>query len=97
VAVIDLTAFAAAIASGGIRVITETIGTHAGQGHHFVPPFPAYFYMHGKGRYGLQCLPDRSRPAAADRRHLFAAPLKIRQGSGSPLCVLALVAENSRA
>ena len=35
---------------------TETIGTDAGQAHHFTPPYPAHFYMHGKGRYGLQCL-----------------------------------------
>ena len=35
---------------------TETIGTDFGQGHHFNPPYPAHFYMHGKGRFGLQCL-----------------------------------------
>jgi hypothetical protein len=33
---------------------TETIGTDFGQGHHFNPPYPAHFYMHGKGRFGLQ-------------------------------------------
>lgn len=70
---------------------TETIGTDAGQGHHFVPPFPAHFYMHGKGRYGLQCMAnlDLLPPKGAV---IVAAPLKIRQGSGSPLRVLALVA-----
>jgi kynurenine formamidase len=69
---------------------TETIGTDAGQGHHFVPPFPAHFYMHGKGRYGLQCLTnlDLLPPTGAV---IVAAPLKIKQGSGSPLRVLALV------
>ena len=35
---------------------TETIGTDAGQAFHFNPPHPAHYYMHGKGRYGLQCL-----------------------------------------
>jgi kynurenine formamidase len=72
---------------------TETIGTDAGQGHHFNPPFPAHFYMHGKGRYGLQCLCnlDKLPPTGAV---IIAAPLKIKQGSGSPLRVLALVAED---
>jgi kynurenine formamidase len=69
---------------------TETIGTDAGQAHHFVPPYPAHFYMHGKGRYGLQCLTnlDQLPPKGAV---IVAAPLKIKQGSGSPLRVLALV------
>jgi kynurenine formamidase len=70
---------------------TETIGTDAGQAHLFTPPFPAHFFMHGKGRYGLQCLTnlDQLPPKGAV---VIAAPLKIREGSGSPLRVLALVA-----
>jgi kynurenine formamidase len=73
---------------------TETIGTDAGQAHHFNPPYPAHFYMHGKGRYGLQCLTrlDELPPKGAI---IFAAPLKIKQGSGSPLRVLALVPGNA--
>ncbi len=69
---------------------TETIGTDAGQAHHFNPPYPAHHFMHGAGRYGLQCLSnlDQLPPTGAV---IFAAPLKIRQGSGSPLRVLALV------
>ena len=69
---------------------TETIGTDHGQAHHFNPPYPAHFYMHGKGRYGLQCLTnlDLLPPKGAV---IFSAPLKIKQGSGSPLRVLALV------
>ena len=69
---------------------TETIGTDAGQAHHFVPPYPAHFYMHGKGRFGLQCLTnlDLLPPKGAV---IVAAPLKIKQGSGSPLRVLALL------
>ena len=69
---------------------TETIGTDAGQAAHFNPPYPAHHYMHGKGRYGLQCLAnlDQLPPTGA---LLLTAPLKIRQGSGSPLRVLALV------
>lgn len=69
---------------------TETIGTDAGQAAHFTPPYPAHHYMHGKGRYGLQCLANLHLlpPTGA---LIFSAPLKIRQGSGSPLRVLALV------
>jgi kynurenine formamidase len=44
----------------------------------------------GTGRYGLQCLSnlDQLPPTGAV---VFAAPLKIRNGSGSPLRVLALM------
>jgi kynurenine formamidase len=74
---------------------TETIGTDAGQAFHFNPPYPAHYYMHGKGRYGLQCLAnlDRLPPTGAV---IVAAPLKIRRGSGSPLRVLALVPRGAR-
>src|SRR5580704_7718333 len=70
---------------------TETIGTDAGQGAHLRPPYPCHALMHGAGRFGLQCLAnlDLLPPTGAV---LIAAPLKIRQGSGSPLRVLALVA-----
>jgi kynurenine formamidase len=70
---------------------TETIGTDAGQAAHFRPPYPCHALMHGAGRYGLQCLTnlDLLPPKGAV---LIAPPLKIRQGSGSPLRVLALVA-----
>ena len=69
---------------------TETIGTDAGQAFAFQPPFPAHFFMHGKGRYGLQCLCnlDQLPPTGA---LVIAPPLKIKNGSGSPLRVLALV------
>jgi kynurenine formamidase len=69
---------------------TETIGTDAGQAYAFQPPFPAHFFMHGKGRFGLQCLCnlDQLPPTGA---LVIAPPLKIIGGSGSPLRVLALV------
>ena len=69
---------------------TETIGTDAGQAAHFLPPYPCHYYMHGAGRYGLQCLAnlDQLAPTGAV---VVAAPLKIQNGSGSPLRVLALV------
>lgn len=70
---------------------TETIGTDAGQAGHFSPPYPAHHYLHGAGRYGLQCLAnlDQLPPKGSV---IMAAPLKIKHGSGSPLRVLALVA-----
>lgn len=69
---------------------TETIGTDAGQAAHLTPPYPCHTYMHGAGKYGLQCLAnlDLLPPTGA---LIVAAPLKIEQGSGSPLRVLALV------
>ncbi len=69
---------------------TETIGTDAGQAAHFQPPYPCHTYMHGAGRYGLQCLAnlDLLPPTGA---LIVAAPLKILRGSGSPLRVFALV------
>ncbi|CAH2599994.1 Isatin hydrolase [Rhodovastum atsumiense] len=69
----------------------ETMSTDAGQAHRFTPPYPAHSTMHGRGRYGLQCLCnlDRLPPTGA---LIVSPPLKIRGGSGSPLRVLALVA-----
>lgn len=73
---------------------TETVGTDAGQGMHLTPPYPAHFLLHGAGKYGLQCLSglDRLPPTGAV---LMAAPLKIKNGTGSPLRVLALVEKDS--
>jgi kynurenine formamidase len=70
---------------------SEAIGTDAGQGYHLRPPYPCHYYMHGAGRYGLQCLSnlDRLPPTGSV---LICPPLKIEKGSGSPLRVLALVA-----
>ena len=69
---------------------SEAIGTDAGQGYHLRPPYPCHYYMHGAGRYGLQCLAnlDLLPPTGAV---LICPPLKIEKGSGSPLRVLALV------
>jgi len=72
---------------------SEAIGTDAGQGFHLSPPYPCHYYMHGNGRHGLQCLTnlDQLPPSGAV---IICPPLKIRQGSGSPLRVLALVENN---
>jgi kynurenine formamidase len=77
----------------GIRGFgVETIGTDAGQAHLLDPPYPAHTLLHGAGRYGLQCLEnlDQLPPTGAV---VIASPLKIRDGSGSPLRVLALIGE----
>ncbi|WP_306141602.1 cyclase family protein [Roseibium sp. MMSF_3412] len=68
---------------------TETIGTDAGQGSHYTPPYPAHYYLHGAGKYGLQCLCNLDRLPATGAM-LVTPPLKIRNGTGSPLRVLAL-------
>ncbi len=54
------------------------------------PPFPAHTFMHKNNRYGLAslCQLDKLPPKGAI---LIAAPLKIVNGTGSPLRVLALV------
>jgi len=69
---------------------SEAIGTDAGQAFHLKPPYPCHYYMHGSGRFGLQCLTnlDLLPPVGS---LIIAAPLKIKDGSGSPLRVLALV------
>lgn len=70
---------------------TETVGTDAGQGAHYTPPYPAHYFLHGAGKFGLQCMAnlDQLPPTGAV---LLAAPLKIKNGTGSPLRVMALVA-----
>jgi len=73
-----------------IGVGVETIGTDAGQAGTFDPPFPNHGIMHGAGKFGLAslCNLDQLPPTGAV---VIAAPLKIVNGSGSPLRVLALV------
>ena len=68
----------------------ETIGTDAGQGHLLDPAYPAHTLLHGAGRFGLQCLENLD-ALPATGAILICAPLKIRDGSGSPLRVLAIV------
>jgi kynurenine formamidase len=74
-----------------LGVGVETIGTDAGQAGTFDPPFPNHTIMHGAGKFGLAslCNLDRLPPTGAI---VIAAPLKIVNGSGSPLRVLAIVA-----
>lgn len=69
---------------------TETVGTDAGQGMHYVPPYPAHYLLHGAGKFGLQCLCNLDQLPATGAM-LIAPPLKIKGGTGSPLRVLAMV------
>ncbi len=70
----------------------ETIGTDAGQAHLLEPMYPAHHLLHAAGKYGLQCLENLDQLPATGAI-VIAPPLKIRDGSGSPLRALALVAE----
>jgi len=71
----------------------ETIGTDWGQAHSLDPPYPAHHFLHGAGRYGLQCLANLDQLPARGAL-VIAPPLKIVGGSGSPLRVLALVPDD---
>jgi kynurenine formamidase len=76
-----------------LGVGVETVGTDAGQAGALQPMFPCHTLMHGANRFGLASLTnlDQLPPVGAV---VIAPPLKIVNGSGSPLRVLALVAAN---
>ncbi len=69
----------------------EAVGTDAGMAFGFEPAFPAHHLMHGANKLGLASLTnlDQLPPTGAV---IVTPPLKIKNGSGSPLRVLALVA-----
>ena len=71
------------------RVGVETVGTDAGQAGRFDPPFPNHTFMHGAGKFGITSLInlDQLPPTGSI---VIAAPLKIVNGSGSPLRVIAI-------
>ncbi len=68
----------------------ETINTDAGQSYAWPVAYPCHTLMHGANKYGLQCLQnlDQLPPTGS---LIISAPLKIDQGSRSPLRVLAVV------
>lgn len=76
-----------------LGVGVETVGTDAGIAHTFDPPFPSHHYMHEANKYGLAQLTnlDKLPPKGAI---LIATPLKIMNGSGSPVRAIALVGNN---
>lgn len=73
-----------------LGVGVETVGTDAGQAGGFDPAFPCHHLMHGAGKLGLASLNNLDQLPATGAL-LIAAPLKIKNGSGSPLRVLAIV------
>ena len=73
-----------------VGVGTETVGTDAGQASGQEPMFPCHNLMHGANKCGLASLCNLDQLPATGAV-LIAAPLKIREGSGSPVRVLALV------
>lgn len=72
-----------------LGVGVETVGTDAGQAGTFDPPFPNHSIMHGAGKFGLASLRNLDRLPATGAV-VIAAPLKLQNGSGSPLRVLAI-------
>jgi kynurenine formamidase len=72
-----------------LGVGVETVGTDAGQAATFDPPFPAHNLMQGNGKFGLASLCNLDQLPATGAV-VIAAPLKIVNGSGSPLRVLAM-------
>src|SRR5262249_33417652 len=66
-----------------------TVGTDAGPAGRVDPPFPHHPVMPGAGKFGIASLRnlDQLPPTGAV---VVAAPLKIVNGSGSPLRVIAI-------
>ncbi len=72
-----------------LGVGVETVGTDAGQAGSFDPPFPNHTLMHGAGKFGITSLINLEQLPATGAV-VIAAPLKIVNGSGSPLRVIAI-------
>ncbi len=72
-----------------LGVGVETVGTDAGQAGSFNPPFPNHTFMHGAGKFGITSLINLD-ALPATGAIIIAAPLKIVDGSGSPLRVIAV-------
>jgi kynurenine formamidase len=73
-----------------LGVGTEAVGTDAAVGAQADPPFPNHSIMHGAGKFGLTQLANVEQLPATGAV-IVAAPLKIEDGSGSPVRVIALV------
>jgi len=68
---------------------TQCIGTDAGAAGGMNPPFPAHNFLHRDNCYGLASLANLDK-LPAKGAILIAAPLKIENGTGSPIRALAL-------
>ena len=69
---------------------SQCIGTDAGSAGGMEPPFPAHNLLHKANRYGLASLANLDQ-LPAKGAVLIAAPLKLVNGTGSPIRALALV------
>jgi len=69
---------------------TQCIGTDAGQAGGMDPPYPAHNLLHRDNCFGLASLANLDK-LPAKGAILIAAPLKIENGTGSPIRALALV------
>ena len=78
------------LAKGIVGWGSQCIGTDAGQAGGMTPPFPAHNLLHKNNCYGLASLANLDR-LPAKGAILIAAPLKIKNGTGSPIRALALV------
>jgi kynurenine formamidase len=67
----------------------ETVGIDPGQAYKFDPPFPNHAIVLGAGRYGLASLAHLNL-LPPKGSIVIAAPLKIVEGSGSPIRAFAL-------
>src|SRR5260370_42435592 len=72
-----------------LGVGVEPVGTDAGQAGGFDPPFPSHTFMLGAGKFGITSLMNLELLPATGAI-VIAAPLKIVNGSGSPLRVIAI-------
>ncbi|MDC0434957.1 cyclase family protein [bacterium] len=69
---------------------TQCIGTDAGQAGGMTPPYPAHNLLHRDNCFGLASLANLDK-LPAKGAILIAAPLKIKNGTGSPIRAMALV------
>jgi kynurenine formamidase/selenocysteine lyase/cysteine desulfurase len=72
---------------------TQCVGTDAGMAGKFSPPYPAHNFLHRDNCFGLAslCNLDQLPPKGAI---LIITPLKIQNGTGSPIRALALVQQS---
>jgi len=78
------------IGKGVVGWGSQCVGTDAGQAGGMEPPFPAHNLLHKNNRFGLASLANLNK-LPAKGAILIAAPLKIKNGTGSPIRALALV------
>lgn len=78
------------LAKGIVGWGTQCVGTDAGAAGGMNPPYPAHNFLHRDNCFGLASLANLDK-LPAKGAILIAAPLKIENGTGSPIRALALV------